>query len=147
MIKTLICGSRSITEYGYVASAVSYAPFEPDMIITGGAAGVDNSGQAYAHSHSIDVKTVKPKYTEHGKRAPLKRNEAMVDEANTIIAVWNKQSNGTEYTIQYAKDNGFEEDYRKSLEDEIVCIYLVEDSVFGDDSNNTVQKKITFKPQ
>lgn len=145
MIKTLICGSRSITEYGYVASAVSYAPFEPDMVITGGASGVDNSGQAYAHAHSIDVKNVKPKYTKHGKRAPLKRNEDMVDEANTIIAVWNKQSNGTEYTISYAKDSGFKEDYRRDLKNDVVCIYLVEDSVFGDDSNSTVQKKITFK--
>ena len=40
----------------------------------------------------------------YGKAAPLKRNEEMVREADVVLAVWDGCSRGTQYTVNYARE-------------------------------------------
>lgn len=100
-MKLLIAGSRSISEFdidNYVSSDVS-------LIITGGANGVDSIAEKYADKHRISKLVLRPDYKRLGRGAPLKRNEEMVDIADSVLVVWDGKSKGTLYTIEYAKRN------------------------------------------
>ena len=53
--------------------------------------------------HGMKVEIIQPDYGRYGKRAPLVRDEEMVDRADIVIALWDFKSHGTKYTIDYAK--------------------------------------------
>ena len=97
-MKLLIVGSRSIKDF--VLSG--YVPSDVDLIISGGADGVDALAEKYADKNRISKLILRPKYEKHGKAAPLKRNEAMVDIADAVLIIWDGSSRGTAYTAKYA---------------------------------------------
>ena len=59
--------------------------------------------KAFADKNKISKLIIYPDYKKYGKFAPLKRNEKMVELADTVIIVWDGKSKGTKYTIEYAK--------------------------------------------
>ena len=95
----LIVGSRSITDF----DLRPYIGNDAELIISGGASGVDSLAEAFADKNKISKLIIYPDYKKYGKFAPLKRNEKMVELADTVIIVWDGKSNGTKYTIEYAK--------------------------------------------
>ena len=97
-MKILIVGSRSICDF----DLSPYIPPETDLIISGGANGIDRLAEEYADKHRISKLILRPQYERYGRAAPLKRNEAMVDIADTILVIWDGVSKGTHYTINYA---------------------------------------------
>lgn len=98
-MKLLICGSRNITDF----DLTPYVPHECELIISGGARGIDTLAEEYADRHGIPKTVIRPDYKRYGKfAAPLKRNEAMVDMADAVLAVWDGSSGGTEYTMRCA---------------------------------------------
>lgn len=98
-MKLLIAGSRNITEF----DLSPYIPKDTDLIISGGAKGIDEIAEAYADKYRISKLIMRPKYNLYSKAAPLKRNEEMIDLADRILVIWDGTSKGTEYTISYAK--------------------------------------------
>lgn len=98
-MKLLIVGSRSINEF----DLAPYVPEGVELIISGGACGIDSIAEKYADDHRISKLILRPKYELYGRVAPLKRNEQLVDVCDTVLAVWNGQSKGTMYTINYAR--------------------------------------------
>lgn len=98
-MKLLIAGSRSVTKF----DLFPYIPKDTDLIISGGAKGIDELAELYADRHRISKLILRPNYNLYSKAAPLKRNEEMIDIAEKILIVWDGKSKGTEYTIQYAK--------------------------------------------
>ncbi len=97
-MKLLIVGSRSIKNFdltGYVSDDV-------DLIISGGAEGVDTIAEEYADKHRISKLIIRPNYKKYAKSAPLKRNEVMVDLADEVLFIWDGVSKGTSHTIKYA---------------------------------------------
>ncbi|MBE6628396.1 MAG: DUF2493 domain-containing protein [Ruminococcaceae bacterium] len=98
-MKLLIVGSRSITSF----DLSPYISDETDLIISGGAAGVDTLAERYADEHKISKLILRPKYHLYGKAAPIKRNECMVDLADKILIVWDGISRGAQSTLNYAK--------------------------------------------
>lgn len=107
MAKVLVCGSRSIQDRFVVTQAMHSAPLSYDLIIHGGAPGVDSLADWIAKHSNIPVHVERPDYQAYPpKVAPLKRNEVMVDMADAVIAIWDGKSRGTEYTIEYAKKQG-----------------------------------------
>jgi len=99
-MKLLICGSRSIKEF----DPAPYIPQDCELIIAGGAKGVDTLAEKYADSHGIPKEIVLPDYAKYGRyAAPRKRNIIMVDMADAVLAIWDGKSTGTKYTIEYAK--------------------------------------------
>ena len=98
-MKLLIAGSRSIKDF----DLDPYVPLDTELIISGGAIGIDTIAEKYADSHNIPKKIIRPNYELYGKRAPLIRNEEMVDMADVVLIVWDGCSRGTKYTEQYAR--------------------------------------------
>lgn len=95
-----IIGSRSITSF----DLSEYIPPDTDLIITGGAAGVDCLAEAYADKHRISKLILRPKYKIFGKCAPLKRNCEMIDAADKILIIWDGISRGSKQALEYAKE-------------------------------------------
>ena len=97
-MKLLIVGSRDITDI----DISKYIPEDVELIISGGAAGVDTLAEKYADEHRISKLILRPNYRFFGKGAPIKRNRAMVDLADSVLVFWNGHSKGTKSTIDYA---------------------------------------------
>lgn len=98
-MKVLIVGSRSIKNF----DLSEYIPQDTELIISGGANGIDALAEKYADAKKISKLIVRPRYSIYGKGAPIKRNEIMVDIADMVILVWDGISRGTKYTLEYAK--------------------------------------------
>lgn len=94
----LIVGSRSIREF----DLSSYIDAEVDTIISGGAVGIDSLAERYADTHRLSKYIMRPRYDLYGRAAPLKRNEQMVDIADSVLVIWDGHSKGSQYTINYA---------------------------------------------
>lgn len=75
------------------------------QIVSGGANGVDKLAEQWAKQNRIDFVEFKPNYKIYGKRAPLVRDEEMVDYCDAVIAFWDGKSPGTLYTLKYATKN------------------------------------------
>ena len=101
-MKLLITGSRSITSF----DLSPYIPDEVDLIITGGAKGIDTLAEAYAKERGIPTLTVKPRYERYGRAAPILRDEAMVDMADAVLVIWDGVSRGSRHTADYARKQG-----------------------------------------
>ena len=97
-MKLLIVGSRSITDF----DLSPYITSEIEIIISGGATGVDSIAERYADLHRISKCILRPQYKRYGRAAPLKRNKLMVDMADEVLVVWDGSSKGALYTFKYA---------------------------------------------
>lgn len=73
------------------------------MLLSGGAAGVDSSVPAAARLLGVQCLVVRPDYPRFGRRAPLVRDERMVAMAGAVVAVWDRQSPGTAFTLRCAR--------------------------------------------
>lgn len=98
-MKLLIVGSRSISDFDLSV----HIPLNADLIISGGAEGVDSLAEDYADKHKISKLILRPQYDLYGKAAPIKRNQKMVEIAYSVLVVWDGNSRGTMSTIRYAK--------------------------------------------
>ena len=99
-MKLLIAGSRKIMDF----DLSPYIPDTVDLIISGGAEGVDSLAERYADAKRISKLILRPQYGRYGKRyAPLKRNEEMVDLADEVLVIWDGASKGSVHTMEYAK--------------------------------------------
>lgn len=98
-MKLLIAGSRGITDF----DLAPYIPKDTDVIISGGANGIDALAEKYADKMKISKLIVRPRYDLYGKSAPIKRNETMVELADTVLIIWDGKSKGTNSTINFAK--------------------------------------------
>ena len=98
-MKLLIAGSRSTEQF----DLAPYIPEEVELIISGGAKGIDTLAEQYADTHRISKLILRPSYSRYGRSAPLKRNEQMVDLADHVLVIWDGTSKGTLHTIEYAR--------------------------------------------
>lgn len=98
-MKLLVVGSRSIQEF----DIAPYIPEDTELIISGGASGVDSIAEQYADDHRLSKLILRPQYCKYGKAAPIRRNEAMVELADRVLVIWDGVSKGTRSTIRYAE--------------------------------------------
>lgn len=101
-MKILIAGSRGICHF----DLSEYIPEDAELIISGGASGIDSVAEQYADKHKISKLVLRPNYQRYGKGAPLIRNKTMVDIADMVIIIWDGKSRGTKFTLDYAEKNG-----------------------------------------
>jgi hypothetical protein len=104
-MKTIIAGSRDITDLKQVFYAVRDSGFDISEVVSGGARGVDRLGEKYAKMKKY---LPKPKifpahWNKYGKSAGYRRNIEMADYANALIAIWDGKSNGTKHMIEIAR--------------------------------------------
>lgn len=98
-MKLLIAGSRSIKDF----DLEPYIPNDTELIISGGAKGVDTLAEDYADKHNISKIILRPEYSKYGKAAPLKRNEKMIEMCDELLVIWDKKSRGSLFTIKHAQ--------------------------------------------
>jgi predicted Rossmann fold nucleotide-binding protein DprA/Smf involved in DNA uptake len=101
-MKLVIVGSRSITEF----DLTPFVPDDIDLIISGGAAGVDTVAEKYADTNRLSKLILRPQYKKYARAVPILRNEVMVDMADAVLVIWDGVSKGTRATIRYALKQG-----------------------------------------
>ena len=118
-MKLIIAGSRSINNYDLIDKAIKFCGIDIDKIeeiISGCAKGIDSLAIKWAENHNIPIKefpadwsnitaegaVVKEnKYGKYNVLAGLTRNKDMGDYADTLLAIWDGKSKGTENMIDY----------------------------------------------
>lgn len=105
-MRTIIAGSRNITDYELVRDVIQFAPWCPTVVLSGTARGVDMMGEWWANNKGIPVERYPADWEYFGKRAGPKRNEEMAKKADALIAVWDGLSRGTKHMIETAKAYG-----------------------------------------
>lgn len=105
-MKTIIAGSREITDFNLVEDAVKQSGFELTEVVSGTARGVDRLGEQWAEKHGVPVKRFPADWDKYGKAAGHIRNAEMADYANALVALWDGQSRGTKNMINTARKKG-----------------------------------------
>jgi len=125
-MRTIIAGSRSITDIGHIYNAIDEAKTVMGIIVmevvSGGASGVDALGEQWAMEIGAPIKRFPAQWEDldapgavvrtrrDGKKynvlAGFARNEQMAQYADALVAVWDGVSTGTQDMIKRAKRHG-----------------------------------------
>jgi len=101
-MKIAVIGSRTVAEIDFDAIGAQAG----DVIVSGGARGVDSLAMAEARRRGLAVIEFRPDYARFGRGAPLVRNRQIVAACDRLVAFWDGVSRGTAYTIREAMKNG-----------------------------------------
>lgn len=101
-MKTIIGGSRTITDYETFERSMLEVPWEVTEIISGGAKGVDTMAERYAREHNIPFTIYTANWARDGQSAGYKRNVVMAENAEALVAIWDGKSRGTNHMITIA---------------------------------------------
>lgn len=100
MRRLLVAGSRSHVPSFDLLDQASYCLDSTfDIIIHGGARGVDTVAAAWAYSKGYAVEAYPAEWDKYGRSAGYRRNAEMVGKATAAIVVWDGESKGTKHTI------------------------------------------------
>ena len=105
-MRTIIAGSRTITQYTILLKALEKLPWKITTVISGGAKGVDELGEAYAYLHKIPLEIYNAEWNIYGKAAGPIRNALMAGKADALVALWDGSSRGTAHMIETARKKG-----------------------------------------
>jgi len=97
-MRVAVIGSRRIPDNA-AALVKEHLPALTTEIVSGGATGIDTVAKAVAKELGIPCKEFFPDYARFGKRAPLVRNDDIIDYADMVLAFWDGESHGTKYVI------------------------------------------------
>lgn len=103
-MKILITGSRTINN---LYTALENEIGQEDTVIHGGAIGVDSKADEWCKDKGIKTVVVEPLHKDK-KHFYLLRNAEMVGMCDKVVAIWDGESKGTKFTIDYAKKRGKE---------------------------------------
>lgn len=106
-MKTIIAGSRTITDYAAVEGAVKASGFTITEVVSGCARGVDRLGEQWGYAHGVPIARFPADWKRYGQKlAGLIRNKEMAQYADALIAVWDGKSTGTGHMIRVARERG-----------------------------------------
>lgn len=105
-MRTIIAGSRSVTDYAVVEEAVRASGFEVTATLCGCARGVDQRGAEWAVDNHLPTVHYPADWKKYGRGAGPIRNLEMADVADALIAVWDGKSAGTKHMISAALAKG-----------------------------------------
>jgi predicted Rossmann fold nucleotide-binding protein DprA/Smf involved in DNA uptake len=111
MNKVAVIGSRYFEDFDRAALILDR--FSVGEVVSGGAAGADSVAEKYAESRGLPMKVFLPRFkTDPGvpyhPKWFFERNRQIVDYADFVVAFWDMKSNGTRYTLEYARKVGKE---------------------------------------
>ena len=106
-MRTIIAGSRTITDYKIIKNGMFEILINPSVIISGTANGVDKLGEMWAKDNNIEVIRFPANWNLYGISAGHLRNIQMVEEgkAEAAIIFWDGISKGTQDMIRIAKNH------------------------------------------
>lgn len=94
-MKVIIAGSRSITDYTALQSAIFQSDFSISEVVSGCARGPDSLGELWASENNVPVKKFPADWGRFGRAAGHYRNSEMASYADALIVLWDGQSRGT----------------------------------------------------
>ncbi len=97
-MKVAIIGSRTAPDNAHERVKAAIPPYASE-IVSGGAKGIDTVAADIAKELGIPLKTFLPDYDTYGQRAPLVRNDEIIEYADMVLAFWDGESRGTRYVI------------------------------------------------
>ena len=104
-MRTIICGSRTITNRKLLQHCILKLGYDITTVLCGNAKGVDTMGKEYGIDNHIPVELYPADWSK-GKWAGFERNITMVNNCDSVLAIWDGKSNGTKHTIEYARKLG-----------------------------------------
>lgn len=107
-MRLAIVGSRKVSANSIVplANRLNDIMGSSDVIVSGGAVGVDSLAEAIAKARGIPTLIFQPDWKKYGKIAGFKRNQKIVDAADAFNIFWDGESPGTRDTIERVKKSG-----------------------------------------
>ena len=102
-MKIGIVGSRKYPNKEIVEQFIFENFYKEDILVSGGAIGVDSWAQQIAESLGIKTEIYYPDYNQFGKIAPLMRNTTIVENCDIVICFWSGNSKGCIDTVIKAK--------------------------------------------
>jgi hypothetical protein len=100
--KIAVVGSREYGNESAVRRFVRAMDTLTNVLISGGAKGVDTWAEDEFRKMGGRVVSIRPNYNKHGRGAPLKRNTEIVLGADSVAAFWDGISTGTLDTLTKA---------------------------------------------
>lgn len=108
-MKLIIAGCRNFNDRFIINAGIDAFIEEygtPDVIIEGGARGVDRMAYYYAKDNGIPVKVFPADWNKYGRAAGPIRNSEMAKYGTHLLAFWDGKSRGTKNMIETAKKHG-----------------------------------------
>ena len=106
-MKTIIAGSRSITDPAVLRDALVKIDYTITEVISGGCPqGADALGEAWAQENNIPLIIYKANWDKYGRSAGMIRNELMASVADACICLWDGVSKGTAHMAEIAEETG-----------------------------------------
>lgn len=105
-MKTIISGSRSLTDHTAVEAAIESCPWEITSVIVGGARGVDRIAEGWAWRKRLPITIMRADWRTYGLNAGTIRNSEMADVAQAVLAIWDGYSAVTAHMIEIARERG-----------------------------------------
>ena len=102
-MKTIIAGSRNITDREALTRAISECPWSDQIseVICGCAGGADAMGKTWAKERGVPVSEFPADWDSHGRSAGPIRNRQMAEYGDALIALWDGRSGGTANMIAH----------------------------------------------
>lgn len=124
-MKVAIIGSRGLN----IEIPDYCIPENTTQIVSGGAVGIDRKAREFAYRKGIQILEIVPDYDLYGKRAPLRRNDVIINYSDMVVAFWDGKSHGTGYVVNRCRKVGKK-----------VVIYLID----KDGSVNLLPEQMTL---
>lgn len=109
-MRLAVVGSRGITDkkliWGEIDAYIHEVGEACDLIISGGARGVDSIAEAWADANSVPTSIWLADWDKFGKSAGYRRNMDIIAESTHVLAIYDGQSKGTMHSIKLATDKG-----------------------------------------
>ena len=105
-MRVIVAGSKSVCDDALVKEAIDASGFHISEIVSGGAKGVDESGEQIAIKAGIPLRRFPADWGRYGKKAGGIRNREMAVYADALIAVWDGKSRGTRLMIELMRKAG-----------------------------------------
>lgn len=129
-MRLAVVGSRDLARLDLVERYLNEHEGALDVVVSGGARGVDRTAETWAADHGVPVMSFRPVNLGEGDRswaverwmggqrsvlpgryrgfapAAFVRNGYIVEAADRVVAFWDGASNGTHHTINRARADG-----------------------------------------
>ncbi len=93
-MKVAVVGSRTLDSQVYALLGL-HIPAGCSEIISGGARGVDQLAERYAHENSLKLTVIQPDYDTFDRAAPLIRNAQIIEASDYVVIFWDGVSRGS----------------------------------------------------
>lgn len=102
-MRTIIAGSRVITDSKLVFDILDKVPFKITEVISGEAPGVDVLGIDWAMMNGILVKSMPANWNKYGLSAGPIRNQEMAEYGEALVLIWDGVSTGSHDMLKRAR--------------------------------------------